>query len=85
LADILIRKVSEETKQRLRRRAARRGVSLEADLREALERLASEEVETPDDAVPFGTWLVSLTRPGYDDIQETLDAMRSAPLRKVFE
>jgi plasmid stability protein len=85
LADILIRKVPEETKQRLRRRAARRGVSLEADLREALERLASQEVETPDDAVPFGTWLVEITRPGYDDLQEILDEIRSAPLRNVFE
>ena len=85
MADILIRKIPDETKARLQRRAARRGRSLEADLREALEQLALEDADSPDDAEPFGTWLVSITRPGYEDIQETLQAMRSAPLRKVLE
>jgi plasmid stability protein len=64
MADILIRKIDETVKELLRRRAARRGKSLEADLRETLERLAREEAETPDDTAPFGSWLVSITRPG---------------------
>jgi plasmid stability protein len=84
MADILIRKVSEETKERLRRRAERRGRSLEADLRETLERLAVEETESPDTTEPFGSWLVKISRPGAD-LTETLDLLRSAPLRREIE
>ncbi|MFM8819071.1 MAG: FitA-like ribbon-helix-helix domain-containing protein, partial [Phenylobacterium sp.] len=39
MADILIRKVDKATKELLRLRAERRGKSLEADLRETLDRL----------------------------------------------
>jgi plasmid stability protein len=46
MADILIRKIDEATKALLKRRAERRGRSLEADLRETLERLAREEAQT---------------------------------------
>ena len=84
MADILIRKVSEETKERLRRRAARRGRSLEADLREALEGLAMSEAETPDAAEPFGAWLVAISRPGVD-LSQSLELLRSAPLRRDIE
>jgi len=80
VADILIRKIDEATKELLRQRAERHGKSLEADLRDTLERLAHEEAETPDDTEPFGSWLVSITRPGAD-LEETLDVMRSAPVR----
>ena len=80
MADILIRKVSQKTKQLLRRRAARRGVSLEADLRETLQRLANEEASSPDDAEPFGSWLVSISRPGID-LDDALDVLRAASLR----
>jgi plasmid stability protein len=80
MADILIRKVDETTKELLRRRAERRGKSLEADLRDTLERIAHSEAETPDDTVPFGSWLVSITRPGVD-LDETLGVLRSAPMR----
>jgi plasmid stability protein len=80
MADILIRKIDEATKALLRRRAERRGKSLEADLRDTLERLAHEEAETPDDTEPFGSWLVSITRPGVD-LDEALETIRSAPVR----
>ena len=80
MADILIRKIDDSTKELLRRRAERRGKSLEADLRDTLERLAREEAETPDDTEPFGSWLVSITRPGVD-LDESLDVIRSAPIR----
>ncbi|MBT9445598.1 MAG: plasmid stability protein y4jJ [Hyphomonadaceae bacterium] len=80
MADILIRKIDDATKELLRRRAERRGKSLEADLRDTLERLAREEAETPDDIEPFGSWLVSITRPGVE-LDEALDALRSAPVR----
>lgn len=80
MADILIRKVSEETKDLLRKRAERRGVSLEADLREALDRLARESA-TPDETEPFGAWLHAITRPGADDLHSILDDLRSQPVR----
>lgn len=80
MADILIRKVDETTKELLRRRAERRGRSLEAELRETLERLAHEEAGAPDDTEPFGSWLVSISRPGAD-LDEVLETLRSAPAR----
>ncbi|MCA6285719.1 hypothetical protein [Phenylobacterium sp.] len=80
MADILIRKVDEATKELLRQRAERRGKSLEADLRETLDRLAREEAESPDDAEPFGDWLMAISRPGFD-LDDTLDLIRSAPVR----
>jgi plasmid stability protein len=80
MADILIRKVDDATKELLRLRAERRGKSLEADLRETLEKLAREEAESPDDAEPFGSWLVAISRPGVD-LDEALDQLRSAPIR----
>jgi hypothetical protein len=85
MADILIRKIDNTTKELLRRRARRRGKSLEADLRETLQRLAREEAETPDDAEPFGSWLVSISRPGADDLHQLLEMLRSAPLRSVLD
>ncbi len=80
MADLLIRKINETTKELLRRRAERHGKSLEADLRDTLERLAHEEAETPDDTEPFGSWLVGITRPGLD-LDDTLATLRSAPVR----
>jgi plasmid stability protein len=80
MADILIRKIDETTKALLRRRAERRGKSLEADLRETLERLAHEESGSPDETEPFGSWLVSISRPGVE-LDEVLETLRSTPLR----
>jgi hypothetical protein len=80
MADILVRDLDDATKNLLRRRAERRGKSLEADLRETLERLAREEAETPDDTEPFGSWLVSITRPGID-LDQGLDLLRCGPIR----
>jgi hypothetical protein len=80
VANLLVRKIDETTKELLRRRAERRGKSLEADLRDTLERLAHKEAETPDDTEPFGSWLVGITRPGID-LDEAFAALRSAPVR----
>jgi plasmid stability protein len=82
MADILIRKIDEATKALLKQRAERRGKSLEADLRDTLERLAREEAAAPDDVEPFGSWLVAISRPGVD-LDETIEALRSAPVRPV--
>lgn len=83
MADILIRRVSEKTKALLTR-PKRRGVSLEADLRSALEQLARESAETPDEAEPFGSWLVSVSRPGAD-LDENLALLRSAKIKPLDE
>jgi plasmid stability protein len=82
MADILIRKVDDATKELLRLRAERRGKSLEADLRDTLEKLAREEAESPDDVEPFGDWLVAITRPGVD-LDEAFELLRSAPISAV--
>jgi hypothetical protein len=84
MADILIRRVSEATKALLARRAKRRGVSLEAELRDTLERLARESTETPDESEPFGSWLVSVSRPGAD-LDEALALLRSARVKPLDE
>jgi plasmid stability protein len=81
MADILIRRVSEKTKASLARRAKRRGVSLEAELRDALEQLARESA---DEAEPFGSWLVGVSRPGAD-LDENLALLRSARIKPLDE
>ena len=82
MADILIRNISAQTKERLRRRARRHGRSLEAELREALEGIAREDGRPTQSKVGFGTWLFSISRPG-TDLTKTLAKIRSAPLRRV--
>lgn len=83
MADILIRKIDPATKELLQQRAARRGKSLEADLRETLEILAGEEAETSKVLPPFGTWLVEMSRPGFDDFADAVEEIRNAPFRPV--
>jgi hypothetical protein len=80
MPDILIRNVSAWTMERLRRRARRHGKSLEADLRDALERIASEDDGRSVTGPGFGTWLVSISRPGAE-LSKPLDALRSASVR----
>ena len=75
MGDILIRKVPERTKELLRKRAKRRGRSLEADLRETLRALAQEEAATPADTQPLGSWMVAMSRPGFD-LDKTLSGIR---------
>jgi antitoxin FitA len=47
VASILVRKLSEETKQRMRMRAAANGRSLEAEVRAVIEEKAQSEVPRP--------------------------------------
>ena len=82
MPDILIRNVSERTKERLRRRAKRHGKSLEADLRDTLESLAKEDLRGGRTGPGFGSWLVSISRPGAD-LAKPLAKLRSASLRRV--
>ena len=82
MPDILIRKVSARTKERLKQRAQRHGKSLEADLRETLDLIAEEDRRGGQQKVGFGTWLVSISRPGAD-LSEALSKLRSARPRRV--
>lgn len=82
MPDILIRNVSSQTKERLRRRAKRHGRSLEAELRETLETIAREDSAATQAKVGFGTWLASISRPGAD-LSKILAKVRSSPPRSV--
>ena len=83
MADILIRNIDPLTMKRLQRRAKRHGRSLEADLREVLQDLAQEEARPAGPPQQgFGSWLVSISRPGAD-LSTTLTRLRSAAIRRV--
>ena len=82
MPDILIRNVSSQTRERLRRRAKRHGRSLEAELRETLETIAQEDRAVTQPKVGFGTWLASISRPGAD-LSKILAKVRSSPPRGV--
>jgi plasmid stability protein len=82
MGDILIRKVPERTKELLRKRAKRRGKSLEADLREALKTMAREEAAVPHEDQPLGSWLVSISRPGFD-LDKSIASIRRSKVRPV--
>jgi hypothetical protein len=85
MADILIRNVSAQTKERLRQRAKRHGRSLEAELRETLENIAQEERPATQGKVGFGTWLASISRPGADLTKILARARSASPRRVDFE
>ena len=63
MASITIRKLSPESKERLRRRAERSGCSLEALVRSILDQAASDE---PAPAPGFPHDLIAVLEPGED-------------------
>ena len=63
MASITIRKLSAESKERLRRRAAHSGRSLEARARSILDQAATEE---PAESARFPHDLVAVVEPGED-------------------
>ena len=66
MASLVVRRLSEATKERLRQRAARHRRSLEAEVRAILER-AVRQTELPSaEAEPFPDWFLRMTRPGID-------------------
>jgi plasmid stability protein len=65
VASIVVRKLPDETKERLRQHAIRHKRSLEAEIRAILERAAHEAV-IPCDKERFPDWLIRMTRPGID-------------------
>ena len=82
MADILIRNIHPLAKERLRRRAKRRGTSLEAYLRETLETLALDDGRAAGTRQGFGSWLVSISRPG-PDLSRILTEIRASPVRRI--
>ncbi|MCX7365983.1 MAG: plasmid stability protein y4jJ [Alphaproteobacteria bacterium] len=82
MADILIRNIHSLTKERLRRRAKQRGKSLEAYLRETLENLALDDERVIGARQGFGSWLISVSRPGAD-LSRILTKIRKSPMRRV--
>lgn len=83
MASVTIRNLSEETKGLLAQRASRRRHSLEEELRQILDEAARTEAASPDMLEPFGDWLVRITRPGYDDVAELIEARRQQPDRPL--
>ncbi len=66
MASIIVRNLSEETKERLRQRAVRHRRSLEAEVRSILERAAQAGEAADDRNEPFPDWFIRITRPGVD-------------------
>lgn len=83
MASVTIRKLSEETKVVLAKRAQRNRRSLEEELRQILDATARAEAANPDSQEPFGDWFVRITRPGYDDLAAILEANRALPDRPL--
>jgi Arc-like DNA binding domain len=77
MASIVVRRLPELTKERLRQRAVRHRRSLEAEVRAILERAAQEgEVKDPG-GEPFPDWFIRMTRPGID-LDQAIDDNRVA-------
>jgi plasmid stability protein len=58
MAQIVVRKLEDEVKDGLRRRAARHGRSLEAEVRQILRDAAgAEKADVDDNKIGLGTWL----------------------------
>ena len=81
MASVTIRNLSAETKALLARRAARHKRSLEEELRQILDASAKADAENPDALEPLGSFIVRLTRPGYAEVADFIDAQRTAPDR----
>jgi antitoxin FitA len=66
MASIVVRRLSDTTKDRLRQRAVRHKRSLEAEVRAILERAAQEAVGADNVGERFPDWFIRMTRPGID-------------------
>jgi hypothetical protein len=66
MASIVVRNLSDDTKERLRRRAMRHRRSLEAEVRSILDHAAKEADLRQKGVEPFPDWFIRMTRPGID-------------------
>jgi hypothetical protein len=76
MASLVVRRLSEVTKERLRQRAFRHRRSLEAEVRAILERAAQETAGPSAEAEQFPDWFIRMTRPGID-LDEVIDENRT--------
>lgn len=86
MPSVTIRNLSEETKGLLSARASRRRHSLEEELRQILDEAARTEAANPDMLEPLGSFIVRVSRPGYDDFADAVEqivADRKRPDRPV--
>lgn len=65
MANLTVRQLSEETKTRLVERARRHNQSLEAEVRQILDRAAQQPMPA-DDVESFPHWFIEGSRPGFD-------------------
>jgi plasmid stability protein len=82
MAQILVRDIEDDVKERLQRRAARHGRSMEAEIRDILRDVAKEDIEP---AGGLGTEIALLFKgiglQGGDEIPE----LRGFKMKNVFE
>jgi hypothetical protein len=76
MASLVVRQLSEATKERLRQRAARHRRSLEAEVRAILERAAQETAVGSAATEPLPDWFIRMTRPRID-LDEAIDENRT--------
>jgi plasmid stability protein len=76
VASIVVRRLSDDTKERLRKRAMPHQRSLEAEVRAILERVAQEPAGSIDKGERFPDWFIRMTRPGVD-LDEVIDENRT--------
>jgi antitoxin FitA len=76
MANLVVRRLSEATKERLRQRAARHTRSLEAEVRAILQGVARETDLPSPEADRFPDWFLRMTMPGID-LDEAIDESRS--------
>jgi plasmid stability protein len=75
MASLVVRGLSEATKERLRQRAMRHRRSLEAEVRAILEQAAQETARASAEAERFPDWFIRMTRPGID-LDEAIEENR---------
>jgi plasmid stability protein len=75
MASLVVRGLSEATKERPQQRAARHRRSLEAEVRAILERATAESAVPSAEAERFPDWFIRITRPGID-LDEAIDENR---------
>jgi plasmid stability protein len=76
VASIIVRKLSDDTKERLRRRAVRHRRSLEAEVRAILEQIVHEPEPSGEETETFTDWFIRVTRPGID-LDEAIEENRT--------
>jgi plasmid stability protein len=76
MPSLVVRRLSEATKERLRQRAVRHRRSLEAEVRAILERAAQQTAVKSAEAEPFPDWFIRMTRPGIE-LDEAIDENRA--------